>query len=195
MNTKEFSKKTKIGLVQINNSFSGASYFPYTAGLLQAYIQEHAKFSECYEFLPFIYSRIPVEESVNQLLSADIVGFSAYVWNFRLSLEIARKLKEQKPEILIVFGGPQVPDKAEGFLSQFPFIDVVCHGEGEQIFCAIVENYPSKNWGSIPSISYLDDDGLFINHPKVPRIKDLDVIPSPYLNGLFEALMLENPNN
>ena len=195
MNTKEFSKKTKIGLVQINNSFSGASYFPYTAGLLQAYIQEHAKFSEYYEFLPFIYSRIPVEESVNQLLSADIVGFSAYVWNFRLSLEIARKLKEQKPEILIVFGGPQVPDKAEGFLSQFPFIDVVCHGEGEQVFCAIVENYPSKNWGSIPSISYLDDDGLFINHPKVPRIKDLDVIPSPYLNGLFEALMLENPNN
>ena len=195
MNTKEFSKKTKIGLVQINNSFSGASYFPYTAGLLQAYIQEHAKFSECYEFLPFIYSRIPVEESVNQLLSADIVGFSAYVWNFRLSLEIARKLKEQNPEILIVFGGPQVPDKAEGFLSQFPFIDVVCHGEGEQVFCAIVENYPSKNWGSIPSISYLDDDGLFINHPKAPRIKDLDVIPSPYLNGLFEALMLENPNN
>ena len=195
MNTKEFSKKIKIGLVQINNSFSGASYFPYTAGLLQAYIQEHASFPECYEFLPLIYSRIPVEEGANQLLNANIVGFSTYVWNFRLSLEIARKLKEQNSEILIVFGGPQVPDKAEDFLSQFPFIDVVCHGEGEQVFCAIAENYPSKNWGSIPSISYLDDNGLFINHPKAPRIKNLDIIPSPYLNGLFEALMLENPNN
>ena len=195
MNQTEFLKKIKIGLVQINNSFSGASYFPYTVGLLQAYIEEHAKFSECYEFLPFIYSRIPVEEGVNRLLSANIVGFSTYVWNFRLSLEIARRLKKQKPEILIVFGGPQVPDEAEVFLSQFPFIDVVCHGEGEQVFCSIVESYPSKDWGDIPSISYFDDNGAFINHPQAPRIKDLDIIPSPYLNGLFEALMLENPQN
>ena len=195
MNQTEFLKKTKIGLVQINNSFSGASYFPYTVGLLQAYIEEHAKFSECYEFLPFIYSRIPVEEGVNRLLSANIVGFSTYVWNFRLSLEIARRLKKQKPEILIVFGGPQVPDEAEIFLSQFPFIDIVCHGEGEQVFCSIVESYPSKDWGDIPSISYFDDNGAFINHPQAPRIKDLDIIPSPYLNGLFEALMLENPQN
>ena len=195
MNQTEFLKKIKIGLVQINNSFSGASYFPYTVGLLQAYIEEHAKFSECYEFLPFIYSRIPVEEGVNRLLSANIVGFSTYVWNFRLSLEIARRLKKQKPEILIVFGGPQVPDEAEVFLSQFPFIDIVCHGEGEQVFCSIVESYPSKDWGDIPSISYFDDNGAFINHPQAPRIKDLDIIPSPYLNGLFEALMLENPQN
>ena len=195
MNQTEFLKKIKIGLVQINNSFSGASYFPYTVGLLQAYIEEHAKFSECYEFLPFIYSRIPVEKGVNWLLSANIVGFSTYVWNFRLSLEIARRLKKQKPEILIVFGGPQVPDEAEVFLSQFPFIDVVCHGEGEQVFCSIVESYPSKDWGDIPSISYFDDNGAFINHPQAPRIKDLDIIPSPYLNGLFEALMLENPQN
>ena len=195
MNQTEFLKKIKIGLVQINNSFSGASYFPYTVGLLQAYIEEHAKFSECYEFLPFIYSRIPAEEGVNRLLSANIVGFSTYVWNFRLSLEIARRLKKQKPEILIVFGGPQVPDEAEVFLSQFPFIDVVCHGEGEQVFCSIVESYPSKDWGDIPSISYFDDNGAFINHPQAPRIKDLDIIPSPYLNGLFEALMLENPQN
>ena len=195
MNQTEFLKKIKIGLVQINNSFSGASYFPYTVGLLQAYIEEHAKFSECYEFLPFIYSRIPAEEGVNRLLSANIVGFSTYVWNFRLSLEIARRLKKQKPEILIVFGGPQVPDEAEVFLSQFPFIDIVCHGEGEQVFCSIVESYPSKDWGDIPSISYFDDNGAFINHPQAPRIKDLDIIPSPYLNGLFEALMLENPQN
>ena len=195
MNQTEFLKKIKIGLVQINNSFSGASYFPYTVGLLQAYIEEHAKFSERYEFLPFIYSRIPVEEGVNRLLSANIVGFSTYVWNFRLSLEIARRLKKQKPEILIVFGGPQVPDEAEVFLSQFPFIDIVCHGEGEQVFCSIVESYPSKDWGDIPSISYFDDNGAFINHPQAPRIKDLDIIPSPYLNGFFEALMLENPQN
>ena len=195
MNKTKLSKKIKIGLVQINNSFSGASYFPYTVGLLQAYIEEHSEFSDHYEFLPFVYCRVSAEEGVSQLLNANIVGFSSYVWNFRLSLEIARRLKKQNSEILIVFGGPQVPDQAESFLSKFPFIDVVCHGEGEQVFCSIVENYPSKDWRSIPSISYFNSDGVFVNHPKAPRIKDLDIIPSPYLNGLFEILILENPRN
>ena len=31
----------KVGLVQINNSFSGQNYFPYSVGLLQAYAQKH----------------------------------------------------------------------------------------------------------------------------------------------------------
>src|SRR5439155_819011 len=31
-----------VGLVQINNSFSGQNYLPYSVGLLQAYAQKHA---------------------------------------------------------------------------------------------------------------------------------------------------------
>ena len=33
----------KIGLMQINNSFSGQSYFPYSVGMLQAYAKENLK--------------------------------------------------------------------------------------------------------------------------------------------------------
>ena len=33
----------KIGLVQINNSFSGQNYFPLSAGMLQAYAQKKLK--------------------------------------------------------------------------------------------------------------------------------------------------------
>ena len=51
---------------------------------------------------------------------ADVVGFSVYVWNIELSLAIARALKARRPATLIVFGGPQVPDRAEAFLRHNP---------------------------------------------------------------------------
>ena len=65
--------------------------------------------------------------------------FSLYVWNERLTLEVARRLKAEKPNILIIFGGPQVPDRSEAFLRAHPFVDVACHGEGEQTFLKLID--------------------------------------------------------
>ena len=118
----------KVGLVQINNSFSGQNYLPLSAGLLQGYAQTHLKHPEQYEFLLPLYRRMPVEEAMHRLDPADVVLFSTYVWDIRISLEIARGLKERKPETLIVFGGPQVPDRSEEYLRRHPFIDLACHG-------------------------------------------------------------------
>ena len=92
--------KTKIGLVQINNSFAKQCYFPYSVGMLQAYAQRHLEHPQGFAFLPAVFSRIPVAEAVAQLQDADLVCFSTYVWNVRLSLEIARALKQIKPEIV-----------------------------------------------------------------------------------------------
>lgn len=182
----------KVGLVQINNSFSGQNYLPYAAGLLQSYAEKHAKHPERYTFQLPVYSRIPVQAAVDRLLGADVIGFSAYVWNIRISLEIARRIKEQRPETLIVFGGPQVPDRAEEFLRQNPFIDIACHGEGEQVFLSILENFPSATWENVQSVSYLAN-GVFINNPRAERMRDITMVPSPYLSNIFEPLMQANP--
>lgn len=181
-----------VGLVQINNSFSGQNYLPYAAGLLQAYVQTHAKHPGRYTFRLPIYSRIPVKRAVEQLLGADVIGFSTYVWNVRISLEIARQIKQLRPETLIVFGGPQVPDRAEQFLRANPFIDLAVHGEGEPIFLGVLENFPSRAWEGVPSISYLRADGTFVYNMRAERLKDISVIPSPYLGKVFEPLMQAN---
>lgn len=181
-----------VGLVQINNSFSGQNYLPYAAGLLQAYVQTHAKHPGRYTFRLPIYSRIPVKRAVEQLLGADVIGFSTYVWNVRISLEIARQIKQLRPETLIVFGGPQVPDRAEQFLRANPFIDLAVHGEGEPIFLGVLENFPSRAWEGVPSISYLRADGTFVYNLRAERLKDISVIPSPYLGKVFEPLMQAN---
>ena len=186
--------KLKVALVQINNSFSGQKYLPYAAGLLQAYVQKYARLPARYDFALPVYSRIPVQAAVDRLLGADVIGFSVYVWNIRISLEIARRVKAARPETLIVFGGPQVPDRAEAFLRRNPFVDVVCHGEGEAVFLGLIENYPSRTWDNVPSTSWLRADGSFANKPRAERLKDIAVIPSPYLGGVFDPLMKANPD-
>ena len=122
-----------------------------------------------------------------------MILFSVYVWNLRISLEIARQIKANNKEVVIVFGGPQIPHRqAEGFLRLNPFIDIACHGEGELIVQSIVEHYPKRNWKEAPSVSYIDEAGKYVETPARGRISDLNMIPSPYDEGVFDLLVEAN---
>jgi len=183
-----------VGLVQINNSFSGQNYLPYSVALLEAYTKACAARPERYGFLPPLYKRIRIDAAVESLFAADIVGFSTYVWNARISLEIARRLKARKPETMIVFGGPQVPDRPESFLRGHDFIDVLVHKEGERTFLKLLETFPDNEWVDIPGITYISPDRRLVRNPDGPRIGELDEVPSPFLEGVFESLMQANPD-
>lgn len=185
--------KIKIGLVQINNSFSNQDYLPYSIGLLQGFIQKNLSNKDCFEFLLPIYKRIPVNEALNRLIGANMILFSVYVWNFRISLEIARQIKANNKEVVIVFGGPQIPYRqAEEFLRLNPFVDIACHGEGELIIQSIVENYPKRNWKETHSVSYINEAGKYVETMARGRISDLNMIPSPYNEGVFDLLVEAN---
>lgn len=188
-----YHEPTKIGLVQINETYYDRDFIPYSAGLLQIYAEHRLRQPERFAFLQPLHQRRPVAESVAYLADADIVGFSTYIWNLQRSLAIAQLLKIQRPDRLIVFGGPQVPDRAEAFLKQNPFIDICCHGQGEDVFLNILERWPSSDWQGIAGVSYLDDLGHYNTTPKAPRMVDLNDIPSPYLSGTFDALMADFP--
>ena len=186
--------KLKIGSVQINNSFSGQSYLPYSTAMLQSYVLDHFTEPSSLEFLLPVFSRVKVGDAVSSLMDADIAIFSAYVWNVRLSLAIAEQLKREKPEVTIVFGGPQVPDVGSEFLTENDFIDIAVHGEGERVLHCILENFNSGDWRSHPGLSYLDKKGKFIQNPKDNKMRDLSLVPSPFLQGLFDPVMEANPD-
>ena len=59
--------KFRAGLVQINNSFSGQNYFPYSVGILQVYAQEYLQHPAAYEFLLPLYKRMPIADAVEQV--------------------------------------------------------------------------------------------------------------------------------
>lgn len=192
----------KVGLAQINNSFGGAHYLPYSVGCLQAYAEKNLKNRGDYEFLLPIYKRGNPDAIVEKLIDADIVCFSLYVWNRNISMEVARRLKQKKPDILIAVGGPEVPNhlvsapmRVEGFLKKYPFVDIACHREGEKVFTSLLENCWG-DWTVIPSISYLLGYGSAATAPVAPRMsqKEMYEAPSPYCAGIFDPLMKENPD-
>lgn len=186
------SKKIKVGLLQIGNGFSNQYFLPYSIGLLQAYAQQYLKNPDKFEFMLPIYRRMKIYEAVSYLIEADIIYFSVYLWNYRISSEIARRIKEVNRGIVIVFGGRQIPVKHESlelFLRNNIFVDLACYGEGEIPFLKILENFEGRLWDLVPTVGYIDSQNKFIQNQPVERISDLNTIPSPYLEGIFDPLM------
>ncbi|MCU1348605.1 MAG: uncharacterized protein JWO56_1635 [Acidobacteria bacterium] len=183
----------QVGFVQLNTAVASSMYLPYSVALLQVYLQRHAARPERYRFGLPIISPMTADAAAEELADADIVGFSTYVWNANRQAAIARALRARNTQTLIVFGGPHVPDHPEEFLRAHPFIDVVCHGEGEHPFLEIAERFPRQGWEDVPGVSFLDAAGRFVTVPKRPRIKDLSLVPSPFLEGAFAPLMHAHP--
>lgn len=190
---------TRVGQVQIGDNFGNQYYLPYSIGILQAYAQSKLKEPESFEFLLPVYKRGDLNEIVNRLKQCPIVVFSTYLWNFQFSLEIARQIKEENSDCVIVFGGPQVPengDRLKEFLEEHKVVDIGCYGEGEPSFLSVLENFRNRqDWETIPTIGFLKEDGSFVQTKAAERIRDLDEIPSPYVSGIFEPLMEANPED
>ncbi|MBN2752315.1 MAG: cobalamin-dependent protein, partial [Rhodospirillaceae bacterium] len=187
-------KRLTVALAQINNSFSGQNYLPYSVGLLQAYARRHARVATDVQFLLPVYKRAPVRDIVASLSGASVVGFSTYVWNERISLEVARRLKVAAPDKVIIFGGPQVPDDPHAFLSQYPFVDITIHGEGERTFTHLLDGLVDGSWRDLAGIAFVDENGVVCRNAKAERIRDLDEVPSPFLEGAFEDIMKASPD-
>lgn len=124
----------------------------------------------------------------------DIIGFSNYCWNYRLSYKFAEVIREVSPRTIIVFGGPNysvLDEERAAFLRQAPSIDFYVVKEGEAAFANLVEALAAngmnaaaiKSGPEMPSIHWVRPDGAVALPAELPRIRDLAQIPSPYLSG------------
>ncbi len=116
----------------------------------------------------------------------DVVGFSCYIWNIDYVKQLLADLPKVLPHVRIWLGGPEASYSGEGLLSQFPQIDLVMKGEGEETFCRLLSCL-KDSWGQersadlsqIPGIVYRDVDGAIKDTGSAP-LMDLDTIPFPY---------------
>lgn len=189
-------KKIKIGLVEIGDSFGGQYYFPYSIGILRAYAEKKLASDGNHQFLPIIYKRGNINNYAARLSEADIIFYSAYLWNLKVSLAIALETKRKNPEIINVFGGPNVPESREkvtAFLQQYPFLDIASFGEGERPFLKIIEKCRDREWDAVPSIGWRRPDNAIVFNEFKETIEDINEITSPYLSGVFDELIRQNP--
>ena len=132
------------------------------------------------------------------------MGFGSYDWNFNLSLNAAKRVKEVNPKCLVVLGGANAeidPDDNKTLLETYPQVDMVVYGDGEYPFANILDlllksrSEPDPitvvKKAKIDGVRAVVDGQIFMGAP-ADIVKDLNEIPSPYLTGLFDQL-LENP--
>ena len=63
----------------------------------------------------------------------DAVGFSCYIWNIEYVLKLSEIVKKADKNIKIILGGPEAQYNTAKYL-EFPFVDIICCGEGEKFF-------------------------------------------------------------
>ena len=123
---------------------------------------------------------------VEKLLSykSKYYGFSSICTSYHISLEIAKKLKENDSETVIIFGGPHATATAFSSINNFDFIDFIIMNEADFSLPLLLEkndrNEPPDN---IKGICYkLPDDKVIFNNGEF--IKDLDSLPVPKFESI-----------
>lgn len=180
-----------LSLVQTNFPVSlnqDTFYLPYSAALIWSYINSFA--NNEFELNKIIFRREPIEQTAIALAKDTVVGFSCYMWSRNYSLKVAKRIKELNPSVIIVFGGPEMEIEKIDFFQRYPFIDAHVIQEGEIAFKAVLDNL--TNLEAVPGIIY-NDLGKTKRTSVAKRIMELDTLPSPYLNGVFDKILRDNP--
>lgn len=121
-----------------------------------------------------------LDRIVHELLSLkiDVLAFSIYIWNVELIKEIIAKIKKERPELIIVIGGPEVSYEIDYFLDNFE-IDYLISGEGEVAFKQLLDCLEAKQMVKIQGISTKDDRDY--RQTKPVDLSYLETLDSPYL--------------
>jgi len=185
--------KKNVYLVDLASG-SNMNLLPLAIGFIGEYSKLQPEITDVFN-IEYRYLRQTGKELFESMDKPEIVGFSCYVWNFRGSLAAARALKQLSPTTKIVLGGfsiPKHPDRVKEFFTEHPYVDFLVHGEGEITFANFLKAYGyQQKLEEVAGITFQSPDyqeGYFSN-PKADRIIDLDAIPSPFLNGMFDGIL------
>ena len=184
------AEKLSVVFNEYNIRMEKSAYLPIASGLLRAYAETQPDLKENYQFQPFFYHVDSMRNIMAGYDNPSVAAFSLSMWNEQLNLSVAKEVKRRWPDCLIVFGGPQVPQHAKDYFYQHPFVDVAVRAEGEEAFAKILtRNLESRNFDGIAGLSWRKDGEFVRNDVESHQPKDLDMYPSPYLEGLFDPIM------
>lgn len=130
-----------------------------------------------------------------------MVGWTCYLWNVERTLAIARRVKQARPGIRMVLGGPEITADNLWVL-QSPEVDFAAVGEGEQTFCELLQaldqaEVPDTTIPGLYISPALDRtrNGVWSEEPvglgELPPFRQplphLNEVSSPYLAGILDA--------
>lgn len=157
---------------------ASAQAIPLAAGCIRAALP--AEMQQQTEIVN-LYPGPPLETLCQQLLAREpaVVAFSVAVWSRQPLLQLARLLRQHRPDLMLLAGGPETAGDCRRIIDEGQ-LDGVIRGEGEQAFATwlhrLTNNQPTS-----------DIAGLFSAEQTpaaaVALCPDLTQLPSPWLTG------------
>ena len=120
----------QINSSQYNYQYGNQIHLPYSIAMLFSYVKSKEKLAQNFKFEKTSVLRDRIDHDIKKFKNTDILLCSCYVWNWEITLHLAKEVKKINPKCLIVFGGPQVPEDTTGFFDKYPFVDILVHAEG-----------------------------------------------------------------
>src|SRR5262249_46473723 len=135
----------------------------------------------------FVHLDLEKLEAEIEARNPDVVGASVYVWSLPTFHELARRLKKNRPDRWIVFGGPSARPamlSLPPFADAGTFVDALVLGEGEEIIREVVAAWPKREKLRAVSGLAVSMGGVWMTTGPRSRVADLDTLASPYQLGL-----------
>ncbi|MFC1591561.1 B12-binding domain-containing radical SAM protein [Thermodesulfobacteriota bacterium] len=187
-------QKVKVYLTDLRHDHLGVIYsdcMPLGIGYMKAVMDrdlpgaEASLFAYPHEFMARLKEDPP-----------DVLMLTNYMWNEALSYFFARVAKQLKPDMLVVMGGPNIPLETErqlAYMQQRPDVDLYILGEGDFLATELVQRFMDCGLSAdrllaqdLAAAIYKKAGDCYVATDLVPRTRDLDDIPSPWLEGLMD---------
>jgi anaerobic magnesium-protoporphyrin IX monomethyl ester cyclase len=110
---------------------------------------------------------------------APVIGLSCMANLLPFTIQALKALKERYPDRVLLLGGVGSKAVEEPILRRFPWVDVICRGEGERTVPELLGAL--KNGGDLSRVAGISyrRGGEVCHNPDRERITDLDAIPFP----------------
>lgn len=178
--------------------------FPLNVGYIGGYARKMLADEATLEIRYFKRPSLMIEAIKRE--KPDVVGLAHYVWNTNLNRLVFRVAKEHVPHVLTVGGGPNftslnaVEATARRFFNETPDCDAFVINQGERGFAELLKAYlvQGRDRERLRGVRVA---GCMINDLRkndrvqigeiLDPIRDLDEIPSPYLDGSMDEFFDE----
>ena len=173
-------KRVKVLLAAVNAKYIHSNLAVYC---LRAYAKERYPESEI-AIAEYTINQ-PFDEILTDLYrrNPDVLCLSCYLWNITEVGQILRETAKILPKTAIWLGGPEVSYNAREVLENYPMVQGIMKGEGEESFTELVAYYGKlkerKQLRDIEGLMFRDENGEIIETENRP-ILDLSTVPFVY---------------
>ncbi|MFA6172851.1 MAG: B12-binding domain-containing radical SAM protein [Kiritimatiellales bacterium] len=184
--------KKKILFLQLplldNDTSAPNENFPFAALWLSHALSQHPE-GEFWEVVPAPakWDELDNAHLIQEILASGVeaVAFTLCLWNVERCLRIARQLRNSRPELFLMAGGPEISED-HPFLLEEPVFNALVTGEGEAVFPEILKGIRAGKLPAYDNVLISSDTGWRRGSKPPPQI-DLASVQVP-VESLMECI-------